>query len=174
MKLIFSSRCLLIGLLVLVGGETISAQTKETAFIGWIPVQNFTGGKKVELDLTRFVTLPAGAKLEVERPLPLDQVKLQLESSECILRILPEPGAQGMEDFVLGIRPRQGDPLEGVFSYCIQSIPETKFRYLGAGSEKSVFVAGSFNGWKKGATPLRRTGQKTWEASLDLPPGSHT
>ena len=115
MKLIFSSQCLLIGLLVLVGGETISAQTKETAFIGWIPVQNFTGGKKVELDLTRFVTLPAGAKLEVERPLPLDQVKLQLESSECILRILPEPGAQGMEDFVLRIRPRQGDPLEGGF-----------------------------------------------------------
>ena len=142
--------------------------------MGWIPVQNFPSGKKVEIDLSRFFALPPGAKLEMKRPDPLAQVKLQLESSTRLLRILPEAGTQGLEDVLLKILPPEGEPLEGVFTYSVQSVPVTKFRYLGTGSEKSVSVAGSFNGWKKGVAPLQKTGPKIWEVSLELPPGVHT
>jgi 1,4-alpha-glucan branching enzyme len=41
---------------------------------------------------------------------------------------------------------------------------------------KAVFVAGTFNDWKKDATPLHRespSGQGDWDVSLLLPPGHH-
>ncbi|MEY5062080.1 MAG: hypothetical protein RLZZ112_44 [Verrucomicrobiota bacterium] len=164
----------LVGLSALTGSLNARSQEKDTAFMGWIPVQNFSGGKTIELDLTRFLSVPPGAKLDMERPSPLERVQLDLDQDRRILRVSPEPGARGMEDILLRIRPADGEALEGIFTYCVQSLPETKFRYFGTGSEKSVSVAGSFNAWNTGANPMKKTGENTWELSLDLPPGSHT
>ena len=137
-------------------------------------MQTLAGGKPAEVDLTRFLALSQGDQLELERPSPLEKIKVELDSSKRILRIAPSDQAHGMEDLLLKIRPPQGEPLAGILTYSVQSTPETKFRFFGSGSEKSVSVAGSFNGWNTGANPLKKTGENLWELSLPLPPGSHT
>jgi len=142
--------------------------------MGWIPVQVVAAEKSTEFDLTRFLELAAGDKLELERPNPMEKLKVDLDPAKALLRITPEKGAQGMEDLLLRIRPAQGEPREGIFTLAVQSAPETKLRYFGTGSEKNVAVAGSFNGWNTGANPMKKTGENIWELSLGLPPGSHT
>ncbi len=47
------------------------------------------------------------------------------------------------------------------------------FLYSADRDLKSVYVAGTFNGWNKDAQPLQREG-RTWRASLDLDPGRYT
>jgi len=161
--------------LLVFAGLSQGVPAKETvSFIGWIPVQTVSGGKTTEFDLTRFLSLASGAKLEMERPSALPKTAAHLDPAKLVLHITPEPGVQGMEDLRLRILSAQGEPLEGIFTYAVQSTPETKFRYFGNGSEKAVSVAGSFNGWNTGANPLKKTGENTWELSLPLPAGSHT
>ena len=149
-------------------------KAQSSSFIGWIPVQTLSAGKTVEVDLTRFVSIAPPSKLEVERPESLEKMRVDLNSSTLTLRLTPESGVRGMENLVLRIRPSSGEPLEGIFTLAVASAPEAKFRYFGTGSEKSVSVAGSFNGWNTGANPLKKTGENTWELALALPPGSHT
>lgn len=36
-----------------------------------------------------------------------------------------------------------------------------------------VLLAGSFNGWKPEATPMKRRADGQWETSLELPPGRY-
>lgn len=40
-------------------------------------------------------------------------------------------------------------------------------------TEGPVFVAGSFNNWDVGATPMKRRRNGCWEARLKLPPGEY-
>ncbi|MFZ9681565.1 MAG: hypothetical protein ACO3CL_09125, partial [Bacteroidia bacterium] len=86
-----------------------SVLAKEAAsFMGWIPVQTLTGGKATEIDLTRFLSLAAGAKLEMERPSPLSKTTVNLDPAKLLIQITPEIGAQGMEDLRFKILPAQG------------------------------------------------------------------
>ena len=39
--------------------------------------------------------------------------------------------------------------------------------------EGPVYVAGSFNGWEVGVTPMKHRRNGQWEAMLKLPPGEH-
>ncbi len=126
------------------------------------------------MDLTRFLSVAPDAKLEMARSEPLEKLQVDLDSSRRSLRLSPEPGSQGMENLTLRIRPSEGEALEGILTLAVFSAPQTTFRFFGTGSEKSVSVAGSFNGWNTGANPMKKTGENTWEASLPLPPGSHT
>jgi len=161
--------------LLVFAGLSQGVLAKETvSFIGWIPVQTVSGGKTTEFDLTRFLSLASGAKLEMERPSALPKTAAHLDPAKLVLHITPEPGVQGMEDLRFKILPAQGESFEGIFTYTVQSAPETKFRFFGTGSEKSVSVAGSFNGWNTGANPLKKSGDNLWELSLPLPAGSHT
>ena len=149
-------------------------ETKGADYIGWIPVQIVPAGKTSEIDLSRFLTAGSGGKLELARPGTTGKTKIELDSVHPLLRLTPEPGAQGMEDLLLRIRPPQGEPREGIFTYSILPVPEAKFLYLGSGGEKSVNVAGSFNQWNATANPMKKTGVNRWELSLALPPGSHS
>ena len=149
-------------------------QAADTSFIGWIPVQTLSAGKSSEFDLTRFLCLAPLDKLEMERPNPLDKTRVEMDSAKLTLRISPDSGTRGMEDLHLRIRPAQGQAKEGILTFSVESAPEAKFRYFGSGSEKSVSVAGSFNGWNTGANPMKKTGENLWELSLALPPGAHT
>ena len=160
-------------LVLLTAAEGITQPSPLTRFIGWIPVQTLSGGKFTEFDLTRFLALGEGDKLEMERPSPLEGVTVDLDPARLILRINPSEKSQGMEDLLLRIRPAQGEPREGIFTFAVHNAPATKFRYFGTGSEKSVSVAGTFNDWNPGANPLKKTGENLWELSLSLPPGSH-
>jgi len=38
---------------------------------------------------------------------------------------------------------------------------------------KEVFLAGTFNGWEPGATPMRKRSDGKWLAELSLPPGRY-
>ena len=170
----FSVGLLGLCIILLTALSAISQTSPTIRFIGWIPVQTLSGGKPTEFDLTRFLALEAGDKLELERTSPLEGVSVDLDPVKLILRISPAEKSQGMEDLLLKIRPTQREPLEGIFTFSVQNVPATKFKYFGTGSEKSVSVAGSFNGWNTGANPLKKTGENTWELSVALPPGSHT
>ena len=44
---------------------------------------------------------------------------------------------------------------------------------LSAARATSVGVAGTFNGWDSGKTPLRKDGSGMWKATVLLPPGRH-
>ena len=166
-----------LGVILFLGWAASQARAEAktpSRFIGWIPVQTLSSGKIVEFDLTRFLATAPGDKLELERTAPLPEVQVDLDPAKLVLRLSPSAQAQGMEDLRLKIAPAQGTPLEGIFTYSVQSIPETKFRFFGTGSEKSVTVAGSFNGWNTGANPLKKSGENMWELFLALPAGSHT
>ena len=130
-------------------------------------------GKTTEFDLSRFLSLSPTDRLEMERPAALEKVQIEMEAKKLLLRISPGEKAQGMEDVVLRIASPGGQTSAGIFTLAIPSAPETRFRYFGTGSEKSVSVAGSFNGWNTGAHPMKKTGENTWELGLVLPPGSH-
>lgn len=46
------------------------------------------------------------------------------------------------------------------------------FEYFAPESE-NVFLAGTFNGWNPGLTPLKKSKNGTWKVSLKLPPGRY-
>lgn len=55
-----------------------------------------------------------------------------------------------------------------------QDTRQHTFRYEASADVSRVNVAGSFNGWNKDATPMRRDGDgRSWTVSLDLPAGKH-
>jgi len=164
----------LVCLLLFVNASAPAKDQSGSSFIGWIPVQFPTTGKTTEVDLTRFLALGKGSKLEIERPEALGGLLVDLDGASQILRLTPEPGAQGLENFILRIRPAQGEPLEGVFTLALLSSPKTQFRYFGNGSEKVVSVAGNFNEWNTGANPMQKTGENLWKTALALPPGTHS
>jgi len=42
-----------------------------------------------------------------------------------------------------------------------------------APTAREVFVAGTFNNWNPGATPMTRSGRVRWVKELSLPPGRY-
>jgi 1,4-alpha-glucan branching enzyme len=44
---------------------------------------------------------------------------------------------------------------------------------LWAPAAQSVALAGTFNGWDPGQTPMQKDGEGVWKAKLSLPPGRH-
>ena len=136
--------------------SAVSEEVKTADYIGWIPVQTVPAGKTTEIDLSRFVGLGPGAKLELARSKTTEKTKIELDTAQSVLRITPEHGAQGMEDLVLRIHPSQGEAREGIFTYSILPVPEARFFYVGSGGEKTVSVAGSFNQWSATANPMKK------------------
>ena len=149
------------------------SEPSSLSFLGWIPVQTVPDGKTTELDLTRFLTITPGDILEIERPVPMEKTRVELDRKHSLVRISPESGARGLEDLILRIQDSKGKRREGILSWAVQSAPVSRFRFFGNGSEKTVAVAGSFNGWNPGANPMKKTGGNTWELSLALPSGAH-
>ena len=165
---------LILGVVAFSAGSSLGYPAEnQTSWAGWIPVQTLPGGKTSEIDLTRFFSVGPNAKIALERPQALEKTKVELQPEKLLLHVTPEFGAQGMEDLVVRIRPETGDPQEGILTYSVQPVPETKLRYFGTGAEKSVTVAGSFNGWDARVNPMKKTGGNIWELSLRLPSGSH-
>ena len=127
----------------------------------------------MEYDLSRFLCLAPEDKIELERPLPLEGTKVEFHPSKLSLTIAAGSKSHGMENLILKIIPRQGEVLEGIFTFAIEHAPQTKFRFFGNGSEKAVTVAGGFNSWDIQANPMKKTGENQWELLLALPPGSY-
>jgi Glycogen recognition site of AMP-activated protein kinase len=55
----------------------------------------------------------------------------------------------------------------------VSAVPPLVALTLRAPAAKEVFVAGSFNGWQVGATPLRLANSGEWQGELKLTPGRY-
>lgn len=153
--------------------ETKSSSEKlASPSVGWIPIQILTSGTEEQYDLNRWLDPGPRGKIELVRNNPNPGIQAKIVQGPLLsIRVLP--GAIGMETFVLKVSPAEGLPLEAVFAVSIQPSPLAKFKYFGTGSEKKVYVAGTFNQWNPSSHPLQKTADNLWELSLPLIPGSY-
>ncbi|NCY21862.1 hypothetical protein EBX31_07890, partial [bacterium] len=150
----------------------IGSENSSIAHAGWIPVQFLDSGNSRDFDLTRWLDSGPDGKIELVRKNPRPGIEAKISKTN-ILSIQTLTGATGSEALVLKVTPSKGSPLEAIFTVAIQPSPSAKFKFSGSGSEKSVFVAGSFNQWNPSSTPLKKTSQNLWELSLPLATGSY-
>jgi len=125
----------------------------ELPHLGWIPIQCVSSDKPTTLDLTRWLSLRPDDKIELTPPASLS-AKLDLSTRQ--LRIQTQPGFYGLIDLPLQIVPAKGEPLSGILTLSVPPTPTHRFTFTGKGSEKSVSVAGAFNGWNPSSHPLSR------------------
>ncbi len=53
-----------------------------------------------------------------------------------------------------------------------KSVGQTVFTYASPEAQ-SIFLAGTFNGWDTGSTPMTRQEDGTWRTALELAPGQY-
>jgi glycosidase len=140
----------------------------EAPHLGWIPIQTIAAETATTLDLTRWLSLRPDDKIELTPPASLS-AKLDLSTRQ--LQIQTQPGFSGLVDLPLQIIPSKGEPLSGILTLSVPPTPTHRFTFTGKGSEKSVCVAGAFNGWNPSSHPLSREKENLWSLSLPLPPG---
>jgi glycosidase len=140
----------------------------EAPHLGWIPIQTIPAETSTTLDLTRWLSLRPDDKIELTPPASLS-AKLDLSTRQ--LQIQTQPGFSGLVDLPLQIIPSKGEPLSGILTLSVPPTPTHRFTFTGKGSEKSVCVAGAFNGWNPSSHPLSREKENLWSLSLPLPPG---
>jgi len=140
----------------------------EAPHLGWIPIQTIAAETSTTLDLTRWLSLRPDDKIELTPPASLS-AKLDLSTRQ--LQIQTQPGFSGLVDLPLQIIPSKGEPLSGILTLSVPPTPTHRFTFTGKGSEKSVCVAGAFNGWNPSSHPLSREKENLWSLSLPLPPG---
>ena len=140
----------------------------EAPHLGWIPIQTIAAETATTLDLTRWLSLRPDDKIELTPPASLS-AKLDLSTRQ--LQIQTQPGFSGLVDLPLQIIPSKGEPLSGILTLSVPPTPTHRFTFTGKGSEKSICVAGAFNGWNPSSHPLSREKENLWSLSLPLPPG---
>ena len=143
----------------------------ELPHFGWIPIQCISSDKPTTLDLTRWLSLRPDDKIELNPPASLS-AKLDLSTRQ--LQIQTQPGFSGLIDLPLQVVPSKGEPLSGILTLSVPFTPTHRFTFAGKGSEKSVSVAGAFNGWNPSFHPLSREKGNLWSLSLPLSPGPQT
>ncbi len=136
--------------------------------LGWIPIQYISSDKPTTLDLTRWLSLRPDDKIEFTPPASLS-AKLDLSTRQ--LQIQTQPGFSGLIDLPLQVVSSKGEPLSGILTLSVPSTPSHRFTFTGKGSEKSVCLAGAFNGWNPSSHPLSREKGNLWSLSLPLSPG---
>ena len=136
--------------------------------LGWIPIQYISSDKTTTLDLTRWLSLRPDDKIELTPPASLS-AKLDLSTRQ--LKIQTQPDLQGLIDLPIQITPKKGKTLSGILTLAISPRSSHRFTFTGKGSEKSVCLAGAFNGWNATSHPLKREKGNLWFLSLPLPPG---
>jgi cyclomaltodextrinase len=140
----------------------------ELPHLGWIPIQCISSDKPTTLDLTRWFSLRPDDKIELTPPASLS-AKLDLSTRQ--LKIQTQPDLQGLIDLSIQITPKKGEPLSGILTLAIPPRYTHRFTFKGKGSEKSVYLAGTFNGWNPSSHPLSREKGNLWSLSLPLSPG---
>ena len=63
---------------------------------------------------------------------------------------------------------------EGVIPIAVRNPGDHEFVYRPGGKATKVFVAGSFNGWSKEATPMMADEKGAFRAAVALKPGSYS
>ncbi len=141
----------------------------EEFFLGPVPVQFVDAGSTLRLDLRRFYQPGPNSKLEVG-----DAASLQVayDSASLLLQITVDSSARGLID--LPISARGGEETKaGVITLAVRSPQLHEFVFHPDGKADAVFVAGSFNGWNREATPLQADANGVFRAALALKPGSY-
>lgn len=146
-----------------------SVQASEL-FLGPIPVQFASAGSTLVLDLHRFYQPGKNSKLRIGGA---DSLQISYDSASLLLQIALESSARGLID--LPFRVNDGkETKEGVITIAVRSPNQHEFVFRPAGKAEKVFVAGSFNGWSKEATPLKAEEKGVFRTALALKPGKYT
>jgi 1,4-alpha-glucan branching enzyme len=146
----------------LVAAVATNART-EQPFLGPIPVQFVTPGKKLVLDMHRFFHPGASAKLDFETN---DHIGLAFDSTAFQLRARPQKA--GLFDVELST-PSGKNRLVTVLTVAATSGPPSHhFSFKPTDPATKVYLSGSFNGWSNDKTPPT-TPDKNGEYTVDLP-----
>ena len=125
----------------------------EAPQLGWIPIQTIPAETSTSLDLTRWLSPGPEATVQITPPASLSA---QLDPSSLQLKIQTQPDLQGLIDLPIQITTKKGEPLSGILTLAIAPRSSHRFTFTGKGSEKSVCLAGAFNGWNATSHPLTR------------------
>ena len=140
----------------------------ETPQLGWIPIQTIPAETSTTLDLTRWLSPGPAATVQINPPVSLSA---HLDPSSLQFKIQTQPDLQGLIDLPIQIKPKKGETLSGILTLAIARRSSHRFTFTGKGSEKSVCLAGAFNGWNATSHPLKQEKGNLWSLALPLPPG---
>jgi hypothetical protein len=76
----------------------------------------------------------------------------------------------GVEELEAVLAGADGGPATAKAGSAAATVRVVRFELL-APTAREVFLAGSFNNWNPGATPMARSGRVRWVKELSLPPG---
>ena len=71
--------------------------------------------------------------------------------------------ARDVDEYLRGVREPKRGTLEKLRATILEIVPEAE----------QVILAGSFNGWEKGATTLKRDAKGIWKTQVSLEPGRY-
>ena len=153
--------------------EILPPHTGEgAAHLGWIPVQRAAPGETLTLDLHRFVHAREGDRLEVSAP--ASGCTAEFNVTHFTLRVRLARDAMGLIELPLRLHLREAatSPREGVLVIAVTPGGGHLFGYHApTGKVERVTIAGGFNSWNKDANPMEKTGRRTFELYLPMPPG---
>ena len=139
-------------------------------FLGPVPVQFVDAGSTLRLDFHRFYQPSADSKLQVEG---VDSLQVGYNSASLLLQIALESSAQGLIDLPFSVRDGK-ETKDGVITLAVRRPNQHEFVFHSGAKADSVFVAGSFNGWSREATPLKADANGVFRAAVALKPGSYS
>lgn len=115
---------------------------------------------------------PRGAAV----PVRADIVPSRVDGAPTALRLSGDGTGSAMAFVEADIEYRTGGRATAVLVVDYQHVPRAEFRYEpGSGGASNVSVAGSFNGWNAGASPLDGpAADGSFSGSVAVTPGRHT
>ena len=143
-----------------------------SAHLGWIPVQRAAPGETLSLDLHRFIHARAGDRLEVASQGA--GFTAAFNPTNFTLRVRLARDASGLLELPLRLHVREAaaSPREGMLVIAVTPSGGHLFRYHApTGNVERITIAGGFNSWNKDANPMEKTGRRTFELYLPMPPG---
>ena len=133
-------------------------------------MQFVEAGSTLRLDFHRFYQPSANSKLQIEGA---DSLQIGYNSASLLLQIALESSAQGLIDLPFSVREGK-ETKDGVITLAVRRPNQHEFVFHPEAKADAVFVAGSFNGWSREATPLKADTNGVFRASVALKPGSYS
>lgn len=165
----YSALSLALAITIQTRGHALASEN--SCYLGWIPIQNIPADKTTTLDLSRWLHLGKGDRVEFSPP---ETISIKLNPSSLELQIQTKPDSHGLINLPLRMIPKKGDSLEGVLTLFIQANPAQRFTFSGKGTEKTVCLAGDFNDWNPCSHPLKHEDGQLWSIALSLPTGNQS
>ncbi len=138
-------------------------------YLGKMPVQYINFGEPLKLNVTRFMDLRPHTNFAVNSDKP---VKLKYNRKSGKLKIRVKENNFGLLDLPLTVK-LPDKTQTSILTLASANQKLHRFAYNPEKKVESISVAGSFNSWDAGASPLKKTSGDTWVAEIPLSPGTH-